>query len=74
MSWLLFPLPPLLLVPPYNLSSACPHLPLISLQKAQVSRGYQPAMLYQVAVRLGTSFPSKDRQGNPGGGKDPKGI
>lgn len=74
MSWPRFPLPPLLLVPPYNLSSACPHLPLISVQKAQVSRGYPPAMWYQVAVRLGTSFPIKDRQGKPGGGKDPKGI
>jgi hypothetical protein len=31
--------------------------------------GYQPAMAYQVAVRLGTPSPIKARQGNPVKGK-----
>jgi hypothetical protein len=58
-------------------SSSLPLFPLspppLLFRKGHVSSGYQPAVAYQVAVRLGTSSPVKGRQGSQVGGKGPKG-
>lgn len=53
--------PPLL--PPVPHPTPSPSTPPCFFRKGQVSRGYQPAMAYEVAVRLGTS-PDKTGIGN----------
>jgi hypothetical protein len=49
------------------------HYSSIFVQKMASLKGYQPAMAYQVAVRLGNPSSIKARQGNEVRGKDPKG-
>lgn len=44
------------------------HPPFL-FRKQQTSQEYQPNMLYNVEIKLGTTFPSKAALVNPVGGK-----
>lgn len=75
-SWQQFALPFLSLVPPLHLPSLSFPSPIqffsISLLKRACLNGYQPAITYQVAVRLGTTSSIKAQHISSAGGRSLK--